>query len=453
MIGTQTNRIYPWFIAVFAGVALMVSNGQTISGLSVYDVEFINEFGWSRGEIKLRDMVTLLLAGLAAPFVGVLLDRYGVRRCMLAGWCVLILSYFAYSRLGSLTGLYLIHAAFALVLVVCGLNAAVILVSKWFTRYRGTAIGIALMGTSMGGIVFPQYGTAMIELLDWRGAFAWGAIFPAALLLITWFAVREAPPPVRRAAVADAGGTAPEVDAGGPSVAVAKSGADASGTVADADARPDTPAGAGFPPGGGVSFATALRSPTFWALAVIAMTTFYTVLGVQAHIFLYMSDAQFDARTATNAVSLFFFCALVGKFAFGLASDFLNPRKVFFGNILVMLVGSLILVRMDIDLIWIAVVTFGLGWGGVYTVLQLTVMNTFGTLDAGKILGTITVLDATGGGLGIWLTGVIYDATGSYEIPFMIFAGLILIALAALTRVRPLAAQATPVTGATESAV
>ena len=440
MIGTQTNRIYPWFIAVFAGIALMVSNGQTISGLSVYDVEFINEFGWSRGEIKLRDMVTLLLAGLAAPFVGVLLDRYGVRRCMLAGWGVLILSYFAYSRLASLTGLYLIHAAFALVLVVCGLNAAVILVSKWFTRYRGTAIGIALMGTSMGGIVFPQYGTAMIELLDWRGAFAWGSLFPAVLLLITWFAVREAPPPVRPAASADAAGAAPESDADDTSGAAAAAG-------------PATHAGAGFPPGGGVSFATALRSPTFWALAVIAMTTFYTVLGVQAHIFLYMSDAQFDARTATNAVSLFFFCALVGKFVFGLASDFLNPRKVFFGNILVMLVGSLILVRMDIDLIWIAVVTFGLGWGGVYTVLQLTVMNTFGTLDAGKILGTITVLDATGGGLGIWLTGVIYDATGSYEIPFMIFAGLILIALAALTRVRPLAAQATPVTGATESAV
>ncbi|MDE0001758.1 MAG: MFS transporter, partial [Rhodospirillaceae bacterium] len=186
--------------------------------------------------------------------------------------------------------------------------------------------------------------------------------------------------------------------------------------------------------------------------AVIAMTTFYNVLRVQAHIFIYMSDAQFDARTATNAVSLFFFCALVGKFVFGLASDFLNPRKVFFGNILVMLIGSLILVRMDIALIWIAVVTFGLGWGGVYTVLQLTVMNTFGTRDAGKILGTITVLDATGGGLGIWLTGVIYDATGSYEVPFLIFAGLILIALAALTRVRPLAAHTDAESGAAKPA-
>ena len=429
MIGSKDRKLYPWFIAAFASIALMVSNGQTISGLSVFDVEFINEFGWSRGEIKLRDMVTLLLAGLAAPFVGVLLDRYGVRRCMLAGWAVLILSYFAYSRLGSLAGLYLIHAAFALVLVVCGLNAAVILVSKWFTRYRGTAIGIALMGTSLGGIVFPQYGTAMIELLDWRGAFAWGSVFPAVLLLITWFAVREAPRPAGPAAGTGAPGAAPDPGAG---------------TVARS--------GGAIPPGGGVSFATALRSPTFWALAVIAMTTFYTVLGVQAHIFLYMSDAQFDARTATNAVSLFFFCALIGKFAFGLASDFLDPRKVFYGNILVMLLGSLILVRMDIALIWIAVVTFGLGWGGVYTVLQLTVMNTFGTRDAGKILGTITVLDATGGGLGIWLTGVIYDATGSYEIPFLIFAALILTALAALTRVRPLAVQTDAAPGEAERA-
>ena len=81
-VTTQAKRIYPWFIAAFAGIALMVSNGQTISGLSVFDVAFIDEFGWSRGEIKFRDMVTLLLAGLVAPFAGVLIDRYGVRRCL-----------------------------------------------------------------------------------------------------------------------------------------------------------------------------------------------------------------------------------------------------------------------------------------------------------------------------------------------------------------------------------
>ena len=62
------------------------------------------------------------------------------------------------------------------------------------------------------------------------------------------------------------------------------------------------------------------------------------------------------------------------------------------------------------------------------------------------------MLDATGGGLGIWLTGLIYDATGSYAIPFVIFAALILTALAALTRVRPLAVRTDPVPGVAERA-
>ncbi len=396
MTSTRNGRIYPWFIAVFAGVVLMVSNGQTISGLTVYDVEFINEFGWSLGEIKFRDMITLLLAGLAAPFIGILIDRFGVRRCMLAGWVLLILGNIAYSQLESLTGLYLVHALFALVLVVCGLNAAVILVSKWFVRYRGTAIGIALMGTSMGGIVFPQYGTAMVEAFGWRSAFAWGSLFPALMLVATWLLVKDKPDVAEQ-----------------PGAIAAASG-----------------------PESGVAFADALRSRSFWALAIIAMTTFYTVLGTSAHIFVYMTDADFSPQVATNAITLFFFSALVGKFIFGLAADYFDKRKVFYGNILVMLVGSLILIRMDIALIWIAVTAFGLGWGGVYTMLQLTVMNIFGTRDAGKILGTITVLDASGGGLGIWLTGVIYDTTGSYELPFLIFAALIVVALAALTLIR-----------------
>ncbi len=397
MAAMSKTRTYPWFIAAFAAVVLMVSNGQTISGLSVYDVEFIEEFGWSLGEIKFRDMITLLLAGLAAPFIGILIDRFGVRRCMLVGWVLLILGNIIYSQLESLTDLYLVHALFALVLVVCGLNAAVILVSKWFVRYRGTAIGIALMGTSMGGILFPQYGTAMIAALDWRSAFAWGSLFPAIMLVVTWLLVRDTPDVPEQADLDEL--AAPNPDAG-------------------------------------VAYADALRSRSFWALAIIAMTTFYTVLGTQAHIFVYMTDADFNAQVATNAISLFFFCALIGKFVFGLASDYFDKRKVFFGNILVMLTGSLILIRMDVTLIWVAVTAFGLGWGGVYTMLQLTVMNIFGTRDAGKILGTITVLDASGGGLGIWLTGVIYDTTGSYELPFLIFAGLILIALVALTQVK-----------------
>lgn len=405
IIETTMNKYAAWATALFACLALMVSNGMTISGLSVYDVTFINEFGWSMGEIKFRDMITLALTGLLAPFIGVFIDRYGVRKCMAVGWLVLTAAYWCYSQLETLSGMYLIHAAFSVVLVVCGLNAAVILVSNWFVKYRGTAIGIALMGTSLGGAAFPQYGTAMLGAYGWQQAFMVAMAFPAGLLAITLLLVRDQP---------------------------------AAGLLDTSDAPAGlAPAAAADTPVTGVAYRDALKTPTFWALALIAMSTFYTVLGVQAHVFKYMSDAGFNPQVATNAVSLFFMCALAGKFVFGLLSDFLDGKKVFYGNVAVMLLGSLILARMQMDLIWVAVITFGLGWGGVYTMLQLTVMNTFGTRDAGKILGTITILDALGGGLGIWLTGVMFDATGSYELPFAVFSGLVVFALVCLTQVRP----------------
>jgi MFS family permease len=141
---------------------------------------------------------------------------------------------------------------------------------------------------------------------------------------------------------------------------------------------------------------------------------------------------------ATNAISLFFLSALAGKFVFGILSDLVDGMKVLYANVVVMLAGAILLARMDSGQVWLAVTAFGLGWGGAYTLLQLSVINAFGIRDAGKILGTITVLDAIGGGLGIWLTGLIYDATGSYDLPFVIFCGLIVFALLCLTMIRPM---------------
>ncbi len=397
---SKNNNVFPWLIAILASLALMVSNGMSISGLSVFDESLLNEFGWNRGELKFRDMITLGVTGIAAPFLGVLLDRYGVRACMLVGWVLLGGAYYLYSSINSLGDLYLVHVILGIVLILCGLNAGVILVSNWFVEKRGTAIGIALVGTSLGGAMFPQYGTAMIESLGWREAYRSELIFPVVMLLLTIFVIRSKPSD--------------------------KNMLPYGGTVEAGASHTDQ----------GVAYGDALRSRSFWALATIACTTFYSVLGVQAHIFLHMRDMQFDVQTATNAISLFFLCALVGKFVFGLIADAIGPKRVFYLNIGVMLIGAVMLASMKPTVLWGAVILFGLGWGGVYTVLQLSAITCFGLKAAGKILGTITVLDAIGGGLGIWLTGVMYTNQGSYQTPFIVFTVLILVALVAISQVR-----------------
>jgi MFS family permease len=396
-------RVMPWVIAVAALLLLMVSNGLTLTGITAFDESLLREFGWSRGALKFRDLLTLVLTGLAAPFIGVAIDRFGVRPMIIAGSVLLAAAYFAYGMISSITHVYLIHLLFAVVLVACGLNVAVILVSQWFVRHRGTAIGIALVGTSLGGMVFPPLIVHLVRDGAWRDAFQLLAIVPVVTLLVGAFLAR----PPQAFGLAALGADNPPRQGGGV---------------------PD--------PAVDLSYPEALRTVTFWALAFTAMMTFYAMLSASAHLFLHMRDMGFEPAVAGRALGVMFGMALVGKFAFGLLSDHLPQKLVFLANIGVMFVGSLVLATLQPGLIWIAIGLFGLGWGGLYTLLQLQAINSFGLTAAGKILGTITVLDAIGGGLGIWLTGVMFDRFGSYQVAFGLIAGLLAAAFLASTRIR-----------------
>jgi MFS family permease len=121
---------------------------------------------------------------------------------------------------------------------------------------------------------------------------------------------------------------------------------------------------------------------------------------------------------------------------FGALADVIDRKRVFIMNLGVMLLGSLCLASLDTRLFWPFLILFGLGWGGLYTMLQVLTIDCFGLKCAGKVLGTITVLDALGGGLGPWITGVIYDQTGSYRLAFMLVVVLVALALVAATVVR-----------------
>lgn|SRR5574337_1803 len=409
------KRYYPWLIAIMGLLVLMISNGLTITGITAFDPSLLTEFGWSRAVLKFRDLLTLLLAGLLAPFLGVLIDRAGPKILVLAGSLLLAILYFAYSQIHSITQVYLIHIGFAAVLVAAGLNVAVIMVSQWFVAKRGVALGITLIGSSLGGVVLPKVIVAILPALGWRESFMWLSVIPLGLFVLVLLIVRTP----AQMGMQPLGADAPD-------------GNGSAGLRATTNGLPD------------IGYAAALRTRTFWALTMVAMTTFYSILAVSGHLFLYMRDMSFDLATAGDAMAVMFGTAMVGKFAFGLMADYFPPKRVFLVNIAIMVGGALLLAGMKPSLIWYALVLFGLGWGGLYTMIQLLAVNAFGLSSAGKILGTITLLDATSGGLGIWITALLYDRFGSYHVAFIFIAGLVMAAFIAATRVRnerqPLAA-------------
>lgn len=407
---------YGWVIATCAAVLLLVTNGMTLGGLSVYDEALLETLQQNagresmRGELNVRALITFWGSGLLAPLAGALADRIGVRPLMVVGLLLLASGCFAYGTVETLGQIYAIHVMLALTLACCGLVVNVMLVSKWFVRNRGFAIGIALAGTSLGSATLAPVNAWLIGVVGWRDAFQWAAVMPLLLVPVVLFVLRERPANLG----SELNDMPTSTDAIGPQL--------------------------------GMEFGAALRTRNFWILALVAMCTFYSILGMSSHLYLHMRGEGFAPQVAALGQTVMFATGLGGKIGSGLLADKFGRRPIFTGTLALMCAGAWMISATTENAVWIALLLFGLGWGGLYTLLQLLAADCFGVRHLGKILGTITVLDTFGGGLGPFVTGALYDWYGSYHVSFIIIAGLVTIALvlSAFYRLQAPAAEQIP---------
>lgn len=389
---------YGWIIAVASGCILMVTNGMTLAGLNVFDQPLLEALGQASGQpvslaaLKVRDAITLGVSGLLAPLAGAAADRFGVRPLMLMGALFLSAGYFLYGTVDSLRDIYGIHLLFASALASCGLVVNVILVSRWFVKDRGLAMGIALAGTSLGNGTLPPLHVALMGEFGWREAFGWVSLLPLCLIPVILFVVRERPENLQSQQPLTAG-----------------------------NARLVTPPS--------LTLRAALGTLNFWVLALVAMLTFFAIIGTQAHLNLYMLGRGFSQIDAGLSYTVLFYLGLVGKIASGFLADRVSRKSVFVATLAIMCSGALLLTLPALSLIWFALVLFGLGWGGLYTLLQLQAADYFGPQHLGKILGAITVLDTVGGGLGPPLIGALRDRADSYQPAFLLIGCLVGLAL------------------------
>jgi MFS family permease len=380
-------------------VVLLVSNGLTATALSVYDEALLKEFGWSRGELKFRDLVTFWVVAATVPFAGVLIDKVGAKRMLMFGCVLLSIGYVLYSRLTSLPMLYAIHVVLALGLLGASTMVCVILISSWFHTRRGLAIGIALVGTSLGGILLPPINVRLIESVGWRQAFLIEAALPIVLLVLVLVIVRNTPK-----------------DVGAVALGVRDS---------NRDLRAE-----------GLTFAEAVRTRTFWAIGLSGMMIYYSILALYNHLFLHMRDLGFPPTSAAWALSVLGMVGLVAKLVNGYLADRMDRHKVFLACLAIMLVGVAGLATLNPDIVVPSIAVVGLGWGGLFTLYNMLAVNNFGLKAAGKIGGVISLMESAGGGLGIFLTGVLYDRFDSYRVAFTVILALVAVGLLLGTQIR-----------------
>ncbi len=401
------TSFYRWIIVLCSFSILFVSNGMTLGGITVFDLKLLDalsaEAGRSvaLGELKIRDGLMFVTAGLLGMAAGWLADKVGVKPLIIVGLALLALANFAYSRVTTLTDIYLIHIGLGLVLVLCGLIINVYLISRWFDKNRGLAIGLVLAGTSLGNAFFPQFNTWLLQTYEWQQVFKILALIPIVLLPVAIFLVRSSP----------------------------QSGARSGGSHTSADL--DLP---------GYTLTQALRSRNFWIVCTMAFSTFYSILGMSAVTFVFLSEAKYPAQVAATGVTILFIGGLIGKVISGYLAEKLGRKQVLLAGLGLMLIGSIGLVMAvlqgNVIFIWVGLVGFGFGWGGIYTLIQLLSADLFGLKALGKILGAVNVLDTLGGAMGPVFTAMLFDRTGSFLVSFGVITCMLVLATVAASLLR-----------------
>lgn len=396
---TGKNKFfYGWIIVAVATLALVVSNGLSIGGIPVF-YKFVQADLVALGTVP-RDKVqsvyglapalTFLFAGFLSPVAGILLQRLNPKTMMIVGCFVLGFGLMLYSRASSPLYVYAAHALLGASLGFVGVLVNTVLISSWFTRKRGMALGIVLTGTSFGGAIIPQISTPLIEGFGWRTAMmmvsliVWIVLFPAVIFL-----VRNRP--------ADVGDAPDGVEHGS---------SESGGARASLS---------------GMTLGEAMATPLFWIFGICAALVFFAIFVVSQQLNLFLQSPQigFSPQQASNVQSLLFLLSIFGKFLFGWLADRFPGNRVMLVSASTMFVATLCFLDLNPATVYLFAIFFGLNYGGTFVLLQLLVADYFGLREYAKILGAVTVIETVGGALGTFITGRIADANGGdYTIAF-----------------------------------
>lgn len=376
------------------------SNGILIFTLPLLYPSLIEEFGWNASEVTLPAMVFFTVTACLYPFVGTLLDRWSPKIITLIGVTVIVLALSLYPLVKTLTHMMIIYLVLAVGMSMGGLLSCMLIVTRWFEQYRGIAIGLLLMASSIGGAVFPLIIRGTLIENGWRDAII--LLIPLSgvmMILPILFLVRNHP--------RDLNLHPDGLDAGQSTEA-----------ALSFDSGPD--------------FIEVFKIPTFYLLAFSTATLWFCIVGILNHQSIYLGrDLHLDIAMLPLIFSVFFWCATVGKVLFGYLSDHFNKGYIMLLAVFLMGLG-LITLRLagngNIVIIFGYAMIMGVGFSGSFTMIQLMIAEFFAGHDYGKILGIFIFFDTLSGALGIKILGEIRVASGSYLPAFNLMIGLCVVA-------------------------
>ncbi|HEY82087.1 MAG TPA: MFS transporter [Dehalococcoidia bacterium] len=407
----KPKPFYGYWIVLTAFLCLAIFSGTGVGAFSLFVTPLQSDFGWGRGEIMLAFTIFFLLTGLAAPPAGGLVDRYGVRGVIAAGALIAGLGFASLSLMQSLWHFYIAFFFIGAGMAAFGQVPASAMVSNWFVKHRGMAIGIMSTGIGAGILVLaPFIGSFLIPTFGWRVAYFALAILVWTLIPLAVFVVRTKPADM---------GLYPEGIAGPEDMAKAQA------SLATAH---------------GLNLKMALSTSAFWLLAITFFISGFSSLGVIQNQVPHLQDIGYPLAIAAGALTGLGLGSTIGKFIFGWLCDRIQAKYACAISLVLLAVSTLILMSMGptspMAIMWLYAIILGLGAGGWLPTMSMLVNVNFGLISYGAIFGMISLAQGIGGALGPLVGGYMYDTMSTYQWAFALFLALYAIAIPAILLVR-----------------
>ena len=400
---------YGWIVLAALCCVGFARQGSAVATLSIFVEPLTREFGWSRTALSGAVSLGGVLAALVAPAIGPLLDRRGSRLVL----CAAVLVNGVVLTLLSLTPSLLV---FYVLFCIARMNWAGAFdlgiygaVNNWFVARRAQAASFAVLAQMAGLVVMPLVGQYAIEHGGWRGGWVTlGMLTLVVGFLPAWLFVARRPEDL---------GLAPD-------------GARQRTNTAVASAPLVEPR---------FSRAQAMRTPAFWLLMAYTVLIYPAQAGVSLHQASHLVERGIDGGTAATIVAMFSFMSGMGTLVSGFLARRMPLRFVLALVAGMLAVGAALMSRIATSADGFAAAgIFGLGIGGVLTLLPVAWADYFGRANFGAIRGVALSAQVLAQAAGPLIAGVLRDLTGDYRVALYCFAGLALLSAAvALAARRP----------------
>jgi len=366
------------FLSLFSLVGIM------FYGLPFFYDFWVTDFGWSRATVTSGNAMAKIIIGPIFGFLaGWIIDKFGPRRLMLAGIVMGGIALIGLSMMTSLWQLYLFYMFNALGYMCGGPLPNQVLISRWFDKSRGKAMGIAYLGIGVGGMLVPQVARWLNLSFGWHDALMiLGFIMIAIAFPMAWF-VKENPE--------------------GGSSSIKKE-------------EPKIP------------FGHILKSWPFYLLVIGSMCSIGAVAGTSQNLKLFFSiDLKYSQEQAANVLSIVLGASIIGRLVMGWLADRMQKKYV------MILIYSLVAISIPLlyfaatpGVIYVFAFIFGVALGGDYMIIPLMAAELFGVKVMGRVMGLVITADGLAEAFAPMLAAWLRDRSGSYANGF---AALIILAV------------------------